>query len=726
MDGIIVTSTKVEESAIDALSGSSSINRDTLEEQFSADRVSEILRTMPGVTTQETAGDTATAVNIRGLQDFGRVNVLIDGARQNFQRSGHSANGVSYIEPEMIKRVDVTRGPTATIYGSGAIGGVAAFETIDADDILRPGEYAAVQTRSSYGTNGDEVLGSGTAALKIGNFDIVGQFNARDNNNYKDGSGNDVPGSNDETNSTLVKMRFRPGDGHQITASFIDYGSDFTDEIEGGNSSVDYDTEVTNRQYTLGYTFKSPTNPLIDFSAKIYRNETTLDQTRLTAGDATSFTISPVGPPGSSPCPANLAGFGFNGFLPSFATGLCHFTPGVVPAGANRQFNAETDGFDVFNTSRFSPSSNFKVALTYGVDGFRDTVKTTDEFGSGDEFTPSGERNIWGGFAQSKMTFYNTVDIIAAVRYDNYELEGNGVSVEDDHVSPKLTVAVTPIEGVTLYGTWAEGFRAPALSEALITGLHPGFANFDLRPNAALRPEVAENIEAGINLKFNDVLTSGDRFRAKATVFRNEVEDYIDLVEVSGPFDGFLLFQRPGCTAPSFGGPAPCIPIGYLPILQDDFVQYQNLNNATIEGVELEAFYDAGKWFGGIAAHRIRGKNDDTGDGLRTVPADQVTLTAGFRALDEKLVAGGRVRFVGKQDRFDVDNTGEPPPRAFMHAGAYNIVDLFAQYQASDNVTLNLNVENLFDETYRQHLDQYNSPGLSARVGMTVRFGAAH
>src|SRR5690606_27632229 len=128
-----------------------------------------------------------------------RGNVLVDGARQNFQRSGHSANGVFYIEPEMIKRVDITRGPTATIYGSGAIGGVAAFETLDADDILKPGEYAAVQSKTSYGTNGNEKLASGTTAVRVGNFDILGQFNGRWNDDYEDGSGKDVPGSNDET-----------------------------------------------------------------------------------------------------------------------------------------------------------------------------------------------------------------------------------------------------------------------------------------------------------------------------------------------------------------------------------------------------------------------------------------------------------------------------------------------------------------------------------------------
>ena len=36
---------------------------------------------------------------------------------------------------------------------------------------------------------------------------------------------------------------------------------------------------------------------------------------------------------------------------------------------------------------------------------------------------------------------------------------------------------------------------------------------------------------------------------------------------------------------------------------------------------------------------------------------------------------------------------------------------------------MNLNIDNLFDRNYRQFLDQSNSPGLSARVGLTMRFG---
>jgi hemoglobin/transferrin/lactoferrin receptor protein len=229
LEGIIVTTSKTSESAIDALSGSSAISRSQLDEQYQPEKVSEFLRSMPGVMVSETARDTAQAINIRGLQDFGRVNVLIEGARQNFQRSGHNANGVFYIEPEMVKSVDITRGPTATVYGSGAIGGVAAFSLLDADDILRGNETMAVRSRTRYGTNGENWFTSETGAIKVGNFDVLGQLNGRWNNDYSDGQGVLVRDSGDTTKSALVKARWRPATGHQVTATILDFQSDFID-----------------------------------------------------------------------------------------------------------------------------------------------------------------------------------------------------------------------------------------------------------------------------------------------------------------------------------------------------------------------------------------------------------------------------------------------------------------------------------------------------------------
>ena len=114
---------------------------------------SQLFFGMPGVWTQTRGDDPGTAINIRGLQDFGRVAVLIDGARQNFQRTGHNADGLFYLEPEILAAVDVVRGPVANIYGSGAIGGVVSFRTKDIEDVVKAGERWGVLVNGMYGSN---------------------------------------------------------------------------------------------------------------------------------------------------------------------------------------------------------------------------------------------------------------------------------------------------------------------------------------------------------------------------------------------------------------------------------------------------------------------------------------------------------------------------------------------------------------------------------------------
>ena len=86
---------------------------------------------------------------------------------------------------------------------------------------------------------------------------------------------------------------------------------------------------------------------------------------------------------------------------------------------------------------------------------------------------------------------------------------------------------MTPIKGIEIYGTYAEAYRAPAITETLISGVHPGFP-FEFLPNPDLKPETARNSEIGVNVQYNSVLLPGDAFRAKADYFHNNVDNYID------------------------------------------------------------------------------------------------------------------------------------------------------------------------------------------------------
>ena len=62
-------------------------------EQFGGKNIDDVLRATPGTFTRDNVQNPGVAVNIRGLEGSGRVNMMIDGVRQNFRFTGHEAQG---------------------------------------------------------------------------------------------------------------------------------------------------------------------------------------------------------------------------------------------------------------------------------------------------------------------------------------------------------------------------------------------------------------------------------------------------------------------------------------------------------------------------------------------------------------------------------------------------------------------------------------------------------
>jgi hemoglobin/transferrin/lactoferrin receptor protein len=180
--------TKTVQPVINTLAAVSVLRQEQIDQSMPA-RLSDIFNGMPSVWFADRPDDPGSSINVRGLQDFGRVAVLVDGARQDFQRSGHFANGQFYVDPELLAGADVVRGPVANIYGSGAIGGVASFRTKDLDDILLPGEMAAIQSHGMFGTNGSQWLASTFMGARGPQGDIFAGGVYRDSLDYRDGNG---------------------------------------------------------------------------------------------------------------------------------------------------------------------------------------------------------------------------------------------------------------------------------------------------------------------------------------------------------------------------------------------------------------------------------------------------------------------------------------------------------------------------------------------------------
>ena len=629
LDPVTVTGTKSGVPVYDSLSGSSVVTRDEMGSRLQPDSTADILRLVPGVTTQAASGDPGLGVNVRGLQDFGRVNVLVDGARQNFQREGHSAKGTFYFDPEMMKSVDVTRGPISSVYGSGAIGGVVSFTTIDAGDILNRGEWIGAKLKTSYETNGRAPLLHGEVAAQPNEaLDVLGAATWRSSADYFDGHGEKVPYTAQDLLSGLLKSRIRPADDHEITLSALRVGNEFN----SGLSTI-YNTRAVADTLTAGYRF-TPDLPFWDLSAKIYYASTNVEQTVIEG----------------------------------------------TPIGGLKSFEIGTTGFDVFNTSRFETGTFFHE-LTYGGDLFQDRVDTIDTFGTSAQLTPSGVRLVYGSFVQDRIRYKDWLEVIGALRHDFYRLSGNGIVNEGTRLSPKLTVGITPWQPVTFYGTYAEGYRAPSLIETLIEGVHPPPVSAGrFIPNPDLRAEIAHNVEAGVNLRFDSVFAPDDALRMKVSAFHNRVDDYIEQI--------FTPFPIPG---------------GY---------QYRNIMQAAIQGVEAEGFYDAGNYYVGLSGHIIEGKNRLTDEELNKVPPNRLTATLGLRTLDGKLEFGTRMTLVGEKKKAEA--------LGFVGDG-YAVVDLFASWQVNERMTAGLVVENLLDRRYTEYLNGQPSAGINAKASLSIR-----
>ena len=707
LDAITVSASKTEERAVDALAPASVVTLEQIQAQ-QATRINQLFYNVPGVSMMDRGDDASTSINIRGLQDFGRVAVLVDGARQNYQRTGHNANGSFFLDPELVGGIDVVRGPTANINGSGAIGGVASFRTKDINDVVRAGERWGVDMTGMVGSNNARGMGSVFGGVRVDpSVDVFGGAVYRTQGNYKDGAGTEIGNTGNEISSGLLKLTVRPADGHEIKfgAIFQDFNYNIGQVNRGpvvtaaeralNQGSSVYATDAKSYTGTATWRYSRPDDSWFDWNATVYGNRTDSQQTK-TYHNSTS---------GGAYCGAGNVGNNISGCV-----------------GDKRGYLLDTVGIDVNNTSRFV-FGDWRTAVTYGFDAFQDTVTTRDSRGNSNITTPGGERTVSGGFIQVKNNYGSWLEVIGALRYDHYELNSGAVSTSGDRLSPKITVGVTPVAGFTPYVSYAEGYRAPSITETLVAGSHatgggPNLFNcpdgtaglFCFLPNPSLRPEVGKNKEFGINLKYNDVFVSGDSFRGKINVFRNDIDDYIDLVASAPRFSNL---------GPAFGS-------------FSQFYQYQNLTGgARIEGVEVETMYDAGTWFLGLAGNLQRGEDNATGLGLATVQPRKVTTTGGVRLLDRRLTISAQWASFGANDNL---------PAGYKPSTSYELLNLYVAYRPTDNVTLNFAVENLLNQYYRPFAVPGSSTdgtsqndvlwtsagaGLVVKGGLKVHFGGA-
>ena len=231
---IVITGSRTAQTVDETLVPVTVITRKDIEDK-QAQTVAGLLRDVPGLVISNNGGlGKATSIRLRGTESD-HVLVLMDGVKIGSATTGTAA--IQHIPVELIDRIEVVRGPRASLYGSEAIGGVIQIFTRKGQGGFRP--YAAAgagshnTTRLNAGVSGGS--DGGWFGADIASIDSDG-FNACRGKPSPDGAGcfTDEPdddGYNDLSFSLNGGVRL----GNRVTLSGRAFRSDADTQYDGSS-----------------------------------------------------------------------------------------------------------------------------------------------------------------------------------------------------------------------------------------------------------------------------------------------------------------------------------------------------------------------------------------------------------------------------------------------------------------------------------------------------------
>jgi hemoglobin/transferrin/lactoferrin receptor protein len=658
-DVIVVTATKTELTNFDYPGLTSAIVLEALEEERPSD-LADLLQDVPGLQVAGGPRRTGQTISLRG---FGResVTLLVDGARQNFD-SAH--DGVLFLDPSLLGRVESVRGSAAALYGSGASGGVIAFETLEADDVLREGQTMGARASLGYRSVNEETRGSAAVFGDAGAFEGIAAISVRQSGDIALGSGGDLP-ADDEVFSSLLAGEWDISDAVELEVGWLSFRNDAVEPNNGQGASVvgglnplvNKDIQSDSYRATLAI---APANPLIDLQATLFHNIGEVDE------------IDPA----------------INRFI---------------------ERDLETTGIRGENRAEFTLGGQ-DFALLLGAEWYEDEQTGFDSNTPNNQRggVPTGTTTFTGAWAQLETTFdlgaAGELIVLPGVRFDHFESDSDvGGANEDDAVSPRVAATWAPNAQVRLFASWSEAFRAPSLNELYLSDTHfrlphpvlgfPTFISNEFIANPNLKPEETETLEIGAGFIEEGVFGANDRFEIKGAWFKTDATDLINL-------DVDFAFS-PTCFAPPFFQPCSA---------GTSFSE--NLDSAELDGFEIAAAYVNGPFELSGAVFEVDGKNTATGDPIGALQPIIGHITARYTFEAQRLTVGSRLGFAG-----EFDKTTDPA----AERDGYAVVDLYAGWRPFEDqsVRIDVGVENVFEEDYERVFAGVSEPGRSFRIDLT-------
>ena len=691
VDTVYVTAEKQLQQSL----GVSRISKDDIDKRPAVNDISEFVRTMPGVNL---TGNTATGqrgnkrqIDLRGMGPENTL-ILIDGKPVNSRQSErismrgerNTRGDSNWVPVEEIESITVLRGPAATRYGSGAMGGVVNIVTkkVSKEFKGQVNLYANQPQDSKEGAT--RRIGfnlSGPIIQDTLGFRIYGNLNKTDADaaDINAGHGNDsaagVEGVRNKDIAGRLQWKISPAQTLILDSSYSRQGN-----IYNG------DTQNSNPRSAL-------VNSLADSkaeTARLYRSAYSLTHDGAWEWGDTKNVIS-YERTINSHLPEGLAGGpegSYTGldFVQSRLKNLRFSSEANIPFKLGVD-NVLTVGAEFTDSKLDDPASNTQ--------GFKDQGKT-DAF-NGISATRGGkasQRN-WAAYVEDNISLTDKTHLIPAIRFDHNSDSGR-------NWSPALNFSHQIGENWLVKGGIARAYKAPNLYQTnpdfiLYTRGQgcplnaPNSVRCYYMGNGNLKPETSINKEIGLEFNKNG-------WQASATYFHNAYRNKIvigDQLIATSNIGNWLL-------------------------------QWENTPKATISGIEgnlVIPLHDTLKWSNNFTY--MHKSEDYQGNPLSLVPKHTLNSTLSWTP-NERFDANLTFTHYGRTKPRSVavnrlEQNGNPragvaalsSEHSQTQVGSYGIWGINAGYNWNKRVAVRGGISNLFDkklyrttagaQTYNEH-----------------------
>jgi hemoglobin/transferrin/lactoferrin receptor protein len=656
---IVVTATRAPIEQQDAPVTISLKTDEDIADELATD-IKDLVRFEPGVSVRRAPtrfgaaqGSTGRAGNegfvVRGIGG-NRVLIQVDGVRvpYGFSFGAQDVGRGDYVDIGLVKSVEFLRGPASALYGSDGLSGAVSFTTSDPEDFLSKGAIGGL-ARTQYNSADDEYTQTGIVAARSGSVSAMLAYTRRDFAELKNKGDNrgvgvqrTAPNPQDgQSNALLGKLVWQPGGGHRVrlTGEYLDSRVD-TDVRTGVSASVaDLQASDTTDRWRAGVDWTWTGEGTIEFARAAAYVQNAEDrqftaEDRVTLADRTRLNTL-----------------------------------------ENRVYGASAEARLAFSTGaighRIVTGADVSVLRQRGLrDG---TVPPFGETFPTRAF-PTTDFTLAGAFIGDEIAI-GPLTLHPALRFDHYRLTPRrdellpgfaSAASSGERFSPRIGAVVRLAEQVRVFGSFAQGFRAPEPGQINQFFSNPA-AGYTSVPNPGLRPETSESFEAGLRLNSSAVDLS-------ASVFKAEYENFISQEVVGG---------------------------GFTPANPAIF-QFINLDRATVKGAEARFEGRAANGFTGSLAIAYAEGEQVSPDGARlplsTVDPLKLVMGVGWREPREGRVGGQLI--VTHSAQKGLSDTAGLCDRECFRPEAFTIVDATFFARLTEALTLRAGVFNLTDATY--------------------------